>query len=216
MKLKLLVLLGAVAAIAFAVETTLAPLPSNSFAAPVTTMDQAHVDAVNAIVSAQNANNTSLRAGINAAATTPVPSSQLDPTTIQYATVALSNADLLALNATPKQIIAAAGANTVIEVTSAVLEYVKSTAFTIGSAGNVTLNYKSDASGGAISVALAATGFFDQSASQIRVLRPVTTNVDVTGDKNQGVYLTVATADMTGGSGSTGILKVAYRVHSAL
>lgn len=51
---------------AYAVETTLAPLPSNTFAAPVTTVTQAHVDAVNAIVTAQNANNVSLRAAITA------------------------------------------------------------------------------------------------------------------------------------------------------
>ena len=49
---------------AYAVETTLAPLPSNTFAAPVTTVTQAHVDALNAVVSAQNANNTSLRASL--------------------------------------------------------------------------------------------------------------------------------------------------------
>ncbi|MES2136995.1 MAG: hypothetical protein V4502_08055 [Pseudomonadota bacterium] len=71
----ILALIAALAAVAYGVETTLASLPANTFAAPATTMDQAHVDAVNAIVSAQNANNTSLRAGIaantNSVLTTP-------------------------------------------------------------------------------------------------------------------------------------------------
>lgn len=74
--LQLLALIGILAAAAYAVETTLAGLPGNTFAAPVTTFTQAHADAINAIVSAQNANNTSLRAsitalGTNAALTTP-------------------------------------------------------------------------------------------------------------------------------------------------
>ncbi len=210
--LKLFVLAGILVVGAFGVETTLAPLPGNTYAAPASSFTQAHVDAVNAMVTAQNANNASLRTSING----PILSSQLDPTTIQYATVTLANADLLALNATPKLIIAAGGTNTVIEVVSGVVEYIKSTAFTIGSATNLTLSYKSDASGGAATVNLAATGFFDQSTTQIRIIKPLTTNVDVTADKNVGVYLSMAGADMTSGTASTGILKVAYRVHSAL
>ncbi|MES2136124.1 MAG: hypothetical protein V4502_03565 [Pseudomonadota bacterium] len=72
----IIALVAALAAIAYGVETTLVALPANTFAAPVTTMDQAHVDSVNAIVSQQNANNTSLRASItaintNGAFTTP-------------------------------------------------------------------------------------------------------------------------------------------------
>lgn len=204
-------------------ETTLASLPAGTFAAAVSSYDQAQVDGIDAIVSAQNLNNASLRSDINTnttaiatKATAPVVSASLDPTTIQYATVALSNADLLALFATPKVVVAAQGSNTLIEFVSAVLEYVKSTAFTIGSAGNVTINYKADASGAAVSVARAATGFFDQSSSQISAIKPITTNIDVTLLKNQPLVLTVATADMTGGSLSTGILKIAYRVHSTL
>jgi hypothetical protein len=62
--IKLLALVAALALAAFAVETTLSSLPGNSFAAPASSFTQGHIDAVNAIVSAQNANNTSLRASI--------------------------------------------------------------------------------------------------------------------------------------------------------
>lgn len=64
--LKLLALAGILAIGAYAVETSLVVLPSNTYAAPVTTLDQPHVDAINAIVNAQNLNNTSLRAAITA------------------------------------------------------------------------------------------------------------------------------------------------------
>ncbi len=67
--LKIIIAIALLAAGAYAIETTLTGLPANTFAAPATTFDQAHVDAVNAIVSAQNANNTSLRATLTAIAT---------------------------------------------------------------------------------------------------------------------------------------------------
>ncbi len=201
------------ASLAYAVETTLASLPANTFGAPVTTMDQAHVDAVNAIVTAQNANNTSLRAAING----PIFSSQLDPATIQFVSVPLALADLQALFATPKVLVAAPAAGSALEFLGATLEYTKgSAAFTIGSAGNVTVNFKSDASGGAVSTTRAATGFFDQTGVKISRLGPITTTIDMSALTAQPLVLTVATADMTSGTGSSGVIKVSYRVISGL
>ncbi len=136
---------------------------------------------------------------------------------IQYATVVLSLADLLALFATPKVIVAAGAAGTFIEFLGAVVEYTKGSAsFTIGTAGNMTVNYKADASGGAISSTRAATGFFDQVGTKISLLNALTATFDASALTAQPLVLTVATADMTVGTGSSGLIKVAYRVHSGL
>jgi len=194
-------------------ETTLAALPDGAGV-----FDNANLTAINAVVTVQNANNTSLRSGINACATTPVPSSQLDPTTVQYAIIPLALADLLALHATPKVLVAAQGANTMVEFVSAVIEWKRgSAAFTIGSAGNLTVAYKTDGSGGAASGTLAATGFFDQAASQIATFLPAALAASVlTNPVSTALVLTLATADMTVGTGGSGTLRIAYRVHSGL
>lgn len=200
-------------------ETTLTTLPdiTGQFPAPQAELDPANVTAITNIVTQQNANNASLRADINAKATFPVVSSQLDPATIQYAAVALSNADLLALHATPKVLVAAPGAGKMLEFVSAFLEYVYAAAFTIGSAGNMTVKYKSDASGPAASGNLAATGFLDQTATTVASLLPAAlAAVAATTPVNQPLVLTVASADVTGGAGTTGIVQIAYRVHSGL
>lgn len=166
---------------------------------------QSSLDAINAALTAQNANNVSLRASLNSIGTQVT------------ATKNITLAQLQALFSAPLVIVAAQGTGTLIEFVSGVIEYVKgSAAFTIGSAGNMTLSYKADASGGAASVARAATGFFDQASNQISQIKAVTTNIDCTGNLNQPLVLTIATADMTSGTGSSAILKITYRVHSGL
>jgi hypothetical protein len=194
-------------------ETTLVKLPAGGGV-----FDESNLDAIQAMIAAQNLNNTSLRAGITACATTPVPSSQLDPSTIQYASIALSLAKLLALHATPPALVAAQGAGTLVEFVSAVLEYhYGSAAFTIGTAGNLTIAYKADASGGAASGTLAATGFFDQTATQLASFLPAALPATAaTTLLNQPLVLSLATADMTVGTGGSGTLKIAYRVHTGL
>src|ERR1022692_5199448 len=116
------------------------------------------------MIAAQNLNNTSLRAGINACATTPVPSSQLDPSTIQYATVALTNTQTKALNSAPPAIIAAAGAGTLIEVLSAVLENVFLTA-AFANGGVIQLSYGASTTVPA-SATVAAT-FLDRKSTRL-------------------------------------------------
>lgn len=198
-------------------ETTLAPLTtSGQFDAPISSFDPGAYNGINNALTAQNANNASLRAGINACATTPVTSSELDPTTVQYATINLTLAQLTSLNATPLVVIATPGTGKFIEFISAVLEFVYAAALTIGSAAGLTINYKSDASGADASVSRAVTGLFDQTANTLVHIKPVATNIIAasTALLNEPLAMTVATADMTGGTGSSAILKIAYRVHS--
>jgi hypothetical protein len=181
--------------------TTLASIPD-----PGGVFTGANQAAINVALAAQNTNNTN----INTQLATLAGNVTVD-------TINLTLAQLLALNATPAVIVAAQGAGTLVVFHWAVIEWVRgSAAFTIGSATNLTFSYKSDASGGAASVALAATGFFDQAASQIRTVQSITTNVNTTGDLNQPLVLSLAVADMTVGTGGSGIVKVGYSIISGL
>jgi argininosuccinate lyase len=114
--------------------------------------------------------------------------------------------------------VAAPGAGKMLELISATIEYVYgSAAFTIGTAGNMTISYKSDGSGSAASGTLACTGFFDQTSTTVATVEGVAVAaVAATAAVNQALALIAATADMTVGTGATGVVKLAYRVHSGL
>jgi hypothetical protein len=189
-------------------ETTLVKLPAGGGV-----FDESNLDAIQAMIAAQNLNNTSLRAGINACATTPVPSSQLDPSTIQYATVALTNTQTKALNSAPPAIIAAAGAGTLIEVLSAVLENVFLTA-AFANGGVIQLSYGASTTVPA-SATVAATFLTSPTASQVIVLAGALATNLASAVLNTAVYLASATADFITGAGHVTV-KVAYRVHSGL
>jgi hypothetical protein len=174
-------------------QTTLATLPD-----PAGVFTGANLAAINTALTAQNANNGTISAA-----------ARVD-------TIALSNADLLALHATPKVLVAAQGAGTLILFNSLVLEYVYAAAFTIGSATNLTVAYKADASGGAASTTFAVTGFLDQTANKVEQIKTVTTNIAQAGNLNQPLVLSLAGADVTGGAGTTGIAIISYTVVSGL
>ena len=174
-------------------QTTLTALPD-----PAGVFTNNNLTAINNALSAQNTNN-----GLLSAASF-------------LATINLSNADLLALHATPKVLVAAQGAGTLILFNRLVLEYVYAAAFTIGSATNLTASYKADASGGAASTTFAVTGFMDQTANKTEIIQPITTNIAAAGNINQPLVLSLAVADMTGGAGTTGIAIVSYTVVSGL
>lgn len=189
-------------------ETTLVKLPAGGGV-----FDESNLDAIQAMIAAQNLNNTSLRSGINACATTPVPSSQLDPATIQYATVALTNTQSKALNSAPTAIIAAAGAGTLIEVLSAVLENVFLTgAFANG--GVIQLSYGASTTTPA-SATVAATFLTSPTANQVIVLAGALATNLASAALNTAIYLACATADFITGAGHVTV-KVAYRVHTGL
>lgn len=195
--------------------TTLAALPaSGTFDAAVQSYDAAQYAAINAFVAAQNANNAQF-------ATTPVPSAQLDPQTIQYVTVSLSLAQILAMYGTPLSVIAAAGAGTLIEVVSAVLDLVYGSAGYSGG-GVVQLSYGASVTTPA-SGTIAASVFTGLSANTT-VLMSNTSTFQTTGSSaiassaclNTAIYLAMATANFTVGTGGSGKLKIAYRVHTGL
>ena len=127
------------------------------------------------------------------------------------ADVILSTAELLALFTTPKSLVAAQGAGTIVEFVSTLLGYeYNSTVYTVGSAGDLQVKY-TDGSGAAASSTRACTGFIDQSSDQLSLLEKVGGTVVPVVDA--ALVLTCATANPTLGNSSINI-RVTYRIHN--
>lgn len=140
-----------------------------------------------------------------------VTSPKLDESTVQYAELDISSAEILALFTTPKEIVAAPGAGKLLEFISLLLAYdYNTTAYTIGAATNLQVKY-TDATGAAVSTTEAVTGFLDGVADDLRSLDKL--EVSVTPVVNAALVLTLAGANPTLGD-SPIHAKVAYRVHA--
>ncbi len=140
-----------------------------------------------------------------------VTSPKLDESTVQYAEVEISAAEILDLFATPVELVAAPGAGKLLEFISLLLAYDWGTvAYTIGTAGNLQVKY-TDGSGVAVSTTRAATGFLDAVADTLSSLDKLEATVEPVD--NAPLVLTVATASPTAGD-SPIHAKVAYRVHA--
>lgn len=130
---------------------------------------------------------------------------------IQYAVVEVSSAEILALFTTPKELVAAPGANKSIEFISAFIAYDKgATTYTINGSGDMQVKY-TNGSGAAASSTRATTGFIDQAGDQVSQLEKV--GGTVVPVVNAAIVLALATANPTLGDGTLHI-KVAYRVHA--
>lgn len=139
-----------------------------------------------------------------------VVSGDLHPTTIQYAEVAITAAEMLALRATPKELVAAPGAGYALEFVSAVFIYDYTAAFT-ESADNIDVKY-TNGSGTIVSLELETTGLLDATADKISVLSPLATDPLLTA--NAALVLHNSGNGEFGGTGSPCRVKVAYRVHA--
>lgn len=134
---------------------------------------------------------------------------------IKYASVALTNAQMLALRAAPITIIAAPGAGKIIEFVSAVLCFDRAGAYTEVD-DNMAFKY-TDGSGQAISETIECTGFVDAATDAVMPVQPVTSAVILTANGvNKAVVLHNTGGDEFGGgnAGNEVLVKVAYRVHS--
>ena len=141
-----------------------------------------------------------------------VTSPKLDESTVQYAEVEISAAEILALFTTPKELVAAPGAGKILEFISLLLAYDwNTTAYTIGTATDLQVKY-TDAAGAAVSTTEAVTGFLDGVADDLRSLDKL--EVSVTPVVNAALVLTLAVANPTLGD-SPIHAKVAYRVHGS-
>ena len=140
-----------------------------------------------------------------------VPQVKLDESTIQYAQVEISSAEILALFTTPKELVAAPGDGKVLEFVSLLLAYdFNTTVYTVGAATDLQVKY-TDGAGAAVSTTEAVTGFLDQATDQLRSLDKL--EASLTPVANAPLVLTLAGANPTLGD-SPIHAKVAYRVHA--
>jgi hypothetical protein len=132
---------------------------------------------------------------------------------IRQIDVTVTSAQLLALNATPIQIVAAPGAGLALILDSAVLHKPAGTAYGGIAAGeDLSIKY-TDAAGAAVG-GCEATGFLDQTTAQTRFLRGYNAASgvsDITPVANAALVLHMLTGEITTGD-SPLRLRVYYRV----
>jgi hypothetical protein len=131
---------------------------------------------------------------------------------LQTIEVALSSADILALRATPKTLVAAPGAGLLLEFCGGVLILDATATAYVESAANLAVKY-TDGSGAKVSDDIETTGFIDQTADTMTSMRPkLDAIVAKTGCENKALVLhNLGAGEYTTG---TGVIraKVAYRV----
>lgn len=153
--------------------------------------------------------------GLVLAPSTGVPSAQIDPTILQYLTVPLTLAQLLASNSAPIALLAAQGAGTMIEVVTLTLDLVRGSAAFVGG-GACAAYLGTDATGVIATAAIASTVFTTFAASQAIRVAGAQAVAATSTILNKALVFANPTADFTSGTGATGIIKLAYRIHSGL
>ena len=140
-----------------------------------------------------------------------VTTAKLDEGTIKYAEVDLSNAQILALT-TPVVVVAAPGPGKVISFVDAIVIHDVGSA-DFATAHNVTINYKTDGTGVAVSTTLADPFISGSVADKISTLKQLTTDITtaVKADwENQPLVIKASANPITGDG--VGRVKVWYRV----
>lgn len=136
-------------------------------------------------------------------------------TFLRYAEVTLTNAEMLALRASPKELVAAPGAGKLLEFISATLLFDYTGAYT-ETDDNMAVRYE-NGSGVQVSDTIEATGFVDATADTITFARKgVDGIVAKTGAENKALVLhNTGNGEFGGGNASNVVrVKVAYRVHA--
>lgn len=126
---------------------------------------------------------------------------------IRYKTVKITSAEILALNGTPKVLVAAPGAGRAIEFVSAVLHLDYGTATYTA---NGTLTIRTTSATSVLSGTLVAAEFLHSTADKVAVMIPVSTGIGL--DLNDGIELSEPGGECTTGD-STVTIIVGYRIH---
>jgi len=149
---------------------------------------------------------------------TKIASIEFDNSSVIYnTTVALSNAQIKALRAAPVSLVATPGADKFIELVSAVIIMNYGTNVLTESADDLVIQYiTSDVDATAT---IEMTGFIDQAADQIAIVRPVTlATVPASSVVNNGLELfNAGDGEIAGNAGNdtTASVRISYRVHTA-
>ena len=133
----------------------------------------------------------------------------------QTVEVSITNAEMLALRATPKTLVAAPGAGKMLEFVSAVLIFDYTGAYT-ETADNMAVKY-TDGSGAAVSQTIEATGFVDATADTVtNALAKIDTIIAASAAANKALVLhNTGDGEYGGGNAANAIrVKVTYRTHT--
>ena len=134
-------------------------------------------------------------------------------TWIHSVVVTLTTAQINALRATPITIVAAQGANTIIELVSVVLTYDYATAaFTVGADEDLVIEY---ADGTDATASIETAGFLDQVDDEVRFYPSVlAAGADLEASINQGLRIfNTGTGETADGGGEVDI-RIVYRVYA--
>jgi hypothetical protein len=138
-------------------------------------------------------------------------------TTIFTVKVELTNADIKGLAAAPKELVAAQGADTVIEFVGATFVHDYGSEVLTESADNMAIKYDG-AAGTAVTGVIEATGFVDAAADTIMTVLPAEVpNVTAAASVNKRLALDNTGDGEYGGNASadtTWTIFVSYRVHT--
>lgn len=122
----------------------------------------------------------------------------------------ITSAQVLALSGTPKQIVPAQGADTMIEFVSATVYKPAGTAYAGVAAGeDIAIKY-TNASGAQVNTSLETTGFLDQATEQLRLTRAIVT--EYTPVVNAPLVIQILTGEIITGT-SPLVVTVHYRVY---
>jgi len=131
-----------------------------------------------------------------------ISNAALDPALVQYATVALSSAQILALFTTPVTLIPAVAGKTIMVLQCLFVMTTTATAYAAG--GNVTFQY----SGGNAVTNSISLGVVTAGAGTSYTVKD---GIDVTALNNTAVTIFNATGAFTTGTG-TAVVNIAYRL----
>lgn len=133
----------------------------------------------------------------------------------QWVEVSITNAEMLALRAAPKQLVAAPGAGKILEFVQAILLFDYTAAYT-ETDDNMAVKYE-NGSGVKVSEDIETTGFVDATADTITTAPAVKDAITAkTGCENKALVLHNIGGDEFGGGNAANAVrvKVAYRVWS--
>ena len=149
-----------------------------------------------------------------AAPTTAFPAGQwIEMQAVQSSAITLTSAQILAMNTTPVSVIPAQGAGTLIEVLSAVADYIYGTAqYTSG--GAIGLFYGVE-TGPLATATLASTFLTSPTVNQIGIMEGALASSASSTVLNTAIVISNQSGVFATGNG-TMIVKVKYRVHIGL
>ena len=141
----------------------------------------------------------------------------LPVTAIQYVEVAITNAEIKALRAAPKTLVAAPGTGKTLELVSGILYHDYGTNALTESTDNLAVKYE-NGSGAVASQTIESGGFVDATADTMtNILPKIDTIVAKTGCENKALVLhNTGDGEIAGNAAADTVwrAKIAYRVHT--